>query len=610
MPPSRSSQPKVLILSLDSSTKKLKPKRGRVARACNLCRLKKKRCDGLAPCNVCKVIGSVCVYLEKKESVSPRQRVVSSKPLSLGGVLKGRESLIPLPEREVAIRLIHKTWNNACVLFRFHYRPSIIRILNSLYEITDPSQYTEEQIKAQPLIYSVLAVGVLFAKEDLKETDVAARDFYQDEGYKYFLAAKSLVDVTNISDVFAIQTMFMMTMFLQCSANLKNCYSYIGIALRAAISEGLHRKNSLVGPTPIEDETKKRLFWTIYKVDLYMNCILGLPQSIAQSAVNQEFPRDIDDERITENGIVEQEWGKISSCGMNNQHTKLMLIMASIHKKLYPVLKWDQETYINILALQDRLDQWFVELPLQLKPDYKFINKEDKDYYLKPKKLLYLDYLLAKIILYKPFIHYIAIDPREVPIYKFQISMARNCIQVAHDVISLSNEMMENNLLSGSYWYSIHTIFFSVTCLMFYQHQINLGLIMRDGNDVEGDCNLGIEILLKLKNASSAGERSFNVLNSIFKEFNKKTTELFLQVKENLQVQESNQNVSRQRVGEISLSGNPINSALDSDELLDQLLQDFDIPISNILPDFEMTSFFPKLAINGTNDPNTEEVGR
>lgn len=596
MPPSRSSQPKVLILSLDSSTKKLKPKRGRVARACNLCRLKKKRCDGLAPCNVCKVIGSVCVYLEKKESVSPRQRVVSSKPLSLGGVLKGRESLIPLPEKEVAIRLIHKTWNNACVLFRFHYRPSIIRILNSLYEITDASQYTEEQIKAQPLIYSVLAVGVLFAKEDLKETDVAARDFYQDEGYKYFLAAKSLVDVTNISDVFAIQTMFMMTMFLQCSANLKNCYSYIGIALRAAISEGLHRKNSLVGPTPIEDETKKRLFWTIYKVDLYMNCILGLPQSISQSAVNQEFPRDIDDERITENGIIEQEWGKISSCGMNNQHTKLMLIMASIHEKLYPVLKWDQETYINILALQDRLDQWFMELPLQLKPDYKFINKKDKDYYLKPKKLLYLDYLLAKIILYKPFIHYISIDPQEVPIYKFQISMARNCIQVAHDVISLSNEMMENNLLSGSYWYSIHTIFFSVTCLMFYQHQINLGLIMRDGNDVEGDCNLGIEILLKLKNSSSAGERSFNVLNSIFKEFNKKTTELFLQVKENLQVQESSQNVSRQRVGEISLSGNPINSALDSDELLDQLLQDFDIPISNILPDFEMTSFFPTIS--------------
>lgn len=608
MPTSQSAQPKVLILSLDSSTKKLKPRRGRVARACNSCRLKKKRCDGLAPCSVCKVIGSVCAYSEKRDSNSSHQRAGSSRLLSLGGSggLKGREALIPLPEREVALRLIHKTWDNACVLFRFHYRPSIIRILNSLYEIKDPSQYTEEQIKAQPLIYSVLAVGVLFAKEDLKHTDVAARDFYQDEGYKYFLAAKSLVDVTNINDIFAIQTMFMMTMFLQCSANLKKCYAYIGIALRAAISEGLHRKNSLVGPTPIEDETKKRLFWTIYKVDLYMSCILGLPQSISQSAVNQEFPRDVDDERITADGIIEQEWGKISSCGMNNAHTNLMLIMASIHEKLYPVLKWDQETYINILDLQDRLDRWVLELPLQLKPDYNFIDKEDKDYYLKPNKLLYLDYLLAKIILYKPFIHYIAIDPQKVPIYEFQILMAKNCIQVAHEVIFLSNEMMENDLLSGSYWYSIHTIFFSVTCLMFYQHQINIGYIVKNGNDVEKDCNLGIDILLELKNSSSAGERSFNALNSIFKEFNKKTTELFLQVERNLQIQETSEDiVSRQREGPISLTDDPTNSTLDSNELLDQLLQDFDIPISSILPDFEMTSFFPQATIN---EPQTEEV--
>lgn len=556
--------------------------KGRVSRACEFCRSKKKKCDGQQPCDLCKLVGNEkCVYQSRKNSRPARASV--KKPALT------REALLPLPEKETAIRLIHKTWDNVCVLFRFLYRPAVIEILTSLYDVSDPANYTEKQIKAQPLIYSVIAVGALFAKEDLEQTDVATRDFYQEESYKYFLTAKSLVDVTNVSDIYAMQTMFMLTMFLQCSANLKTCYSYIGIALRAAISEGLHRKNSLVGPTPIEDETKKRLFWSVYKVDLYMNCILGLPRTLSESAINQELPRDVDDEKITTEGFLDQEWGKISSCGMNNQHTKLMLVMAQIHESLYPVLKWDQATYVNIINLQTKLNDWFIELPLQLKPDYQFYSEQDRNYYLKPNKLLYLDYLLAKIILYKPFIHYLAIDS---PLVDFQISMANCCIQVAHEVISLSSEMVQENLLSGSYWFSIHTIFFSVTCLMFCQHQIDLGLMSKNSMDIEKDCDLGIQILLKLRNSSAVGERSFNALNSIFKEFNKKTMELYQQVKDNL-AQRTRTGLSNENTPEISPSELPGLASPEQDEYLDQLLQDFDIPVSNILPDFQMTSFFP-----------------
>lgn len=581
MSPEKSGHAKMMVLSMNASTKRLTTSKGRVSRACEFCRSKKKKCDGQQPCDLCKLVGNVpCVYLNRKNSRQVRPNV--KKPVVT------REALLPLPEKETAIKLIHKTWDNVCVLFRFLYRPAVIEILSSLYEVNDPANYTEKQIKAQPLIYSVIAVGALFAKEDLEQSDVAARDFYQEESYKYFLTAKSLVDIANVNEIYAMQTMFMLTMFLQCSANLKTCYSYIGIALRAAISEGLHRKNSLIGPTPIEDETKKRLFWSVYKVDLYMNCILGLPRTLSESAINQELPRDVDDEKITTKGILAHDWGKISSCGMNNQHTKLMLVMARIHESLYPVLKWGQATYVNIINLQDKLNEWFIELPMQLKPDYQFFNEEERNYYLKPNKLLYLDYLLAKIILYKPFIHYLAINS---PLFDFQISMANYCIQVAHEVISLSNEMLNENLLSGSYWFSIHTIFFSVTCLMFYQHLINLGLMSKDSMDVERDCDLGIEILLKLKNSSAVGERSFNALNSIFKEFNKKTMELYQQVKDNL-AQIVKSEMSHEDTSENS-SSDVTSLSTDQDEYLDQLLQDFDIPVSNILPDFQMTSFFP-----------------
>lgn len=547
--------PKVLVLSMDNTTKKLRPKRLRVSHACDNCRLKKKKCDGQHPCKLCRNADTSCVYSDRRKM--PTRTVLTAEE---------SEELAPLPPREVALKLLWESWSRACVLFRFYHRPSIVRILDSLYGTRDveAQSFTQEQSNARPLIYAILAVGALFAKEDLQEDDISTKEFYQDEGERYFVAAKSMLDVTNIADVYSIQTMFMLTMFLQCSGNLKSCYSYMGIALRAAIAEGLHRKNSLVGPTPIEDESKKRLFWTVYKVDIYMNCIMGLPQSISQKAVNMELPKDLDDENITDQGCVDQPWGKISSTGMNNEHTKLMLVLSRIHGTLYPVLKWDENTYNSILSLQNDLDQWLLQLPLQLKPGYEPLDDTEREYYMKPSKLLYMDYLLARILMCKPFVHYIALGADQAPRYSFQISIAWNCIEVSHQVIHLAHEMIQNSLLSSGYWFSVHTIFYSVTCLMFYQHLMDISLAENNGLDVSKDCDLGINILMCLKNSTQAGERSFNVLNSIFKEFNRKTTELSMQAISNIAPK-----------GPVVTPEDLKVFSMESDEYLDRLLKDF-----------------------------------
>lgn len=239
------------------------------------------------------------------------------------------EIKIILPPREIALKLIYRTWNDACVLFRFYHRPSFINDFNSLYE-TNPSEYSNHQNKVLPLIYSVIAVGALFSKGD----NAIDNQYLQDEGYKYFIASRKLIDITNSTDIQSIQTIFMLTLFLQCSARLSTCYSYIGIALRSALRQGLHRKLQNFS-NPIESEIKKRLFWTIYKLEIYVNSMLGLPNSIGESDIDVEFPQDLDDVNIDEFRILPQQEGKLSSCGMNNSHTKLILILNHIVKSLY-----------------------------------------------------------------------------------------------------------------------------------------------------------------------------------------------------------------------------------------------------------------------------------
>lgn len=606
-------QPRLLVLSADSRTNKLITKKTRVSKACLICRKKKRKCNGLNPCDFCKKYSFNCSYSDRKFSEISNDEIKAMKIVNTeGNISKPKrqtsrvnsnsrvqdsdfdykkivEMLIPnnflqkikrdnisttdrnlfltnlirqnineektllnlkifnetvggsLPPRDIALKLIIKSWDYAGVLFRFYHRPTMIKMLDSLYE-SNGFPKNNEEMQALSLIYAVLAVGALFSKDDFDGNDTVNRSFYNDEGIKFFNKARDMINFKEVCDIYSIQALFMLTMFLQCSANLKSCYYYIGIAKRLALRERLHRRSSLVGPTMIEDESKKRLFWSIYKVDIYLNCILGLPCSIPENNVDQEFPLDIDDEKITSVSslsgfmkVLNDPNHIISSCGMNNEHTKLILIMLRIHETLYALnLQILDVTQLHIQEIEDQLSHWYNCLPLPLTIGYQYTTVSERDHYLKPSKLLRLDFLLTKLILYKPFFHFISIDMtflnninfktssrvrnRDI---SFQVTMAHRCIEVSKEIVELAKSMIDEDILNGSYWFSIHTIFHSVACLTIYRHFLkskegtSIGLI----EDIEKYYQLGYEVLVKLKNNSLASERIYNVLSEIFEEF-------------------------------------------------------------------------------------------
>ncbi|SMN19403.1 similar to Saccharomyces cerevisiae YJL206C Putative protein of unknown function [Maudiozyma saulgeensis] len=616
-------RPRLLVLSADSKTNKLITKNTRVSRACLICRKKKRKCNGLNPCDFCRRYSFNCAYSDKKFSEISNDEIKalkkkkdneikSNEKLILQGsstnfdehndiddysdfdyknivqllipkkVLEkikddnqsfedrntfminlikkniNKEKLllnlnffndsnrISLPPRDIAIKLILNSWNYSGVLFRFYHRPTLINILDSLYESNGYPKNNEE-LQAQSLIYAILAVGALFSKDEINENDDKRdREFYNDEGLKFFNKARDTINFKEISDIYSIQALFMLTMFLQCSANLKSCYYYIGIAKRLALRERLHRKSSLIGPTMIEDESKKRLFWSIYKVDIYLNCILGLPCSMPENNVDQEFPLDIDDEKITSvtklndfTKTLNNPLRVISSCGMNNEHTKLILIMLNIYERLYPLnLEILNVKQFEILKFEKKLINWHKNLPLPLSLGYNYNTIEERDHYLKPSKLLQLDYLLTKLILYKPFFHFISIDLTNLTSMnysnkrdlKFQVSMAQRCIDVSEEIIELATTMIDEDIINGSYWFSIHTIFHSVACLTVYRHILQTRDQQEENkikeNEVEKYYQLGYNVLVKLKSNSIASERIYNVLNEIFEEFDSQMIKL------------------------------------------------------------------------------------
>ncbi|CCF60235.1 hypothetical protein KAFR_0J01710 [Kazachstania africana CBS 2517] len=458
----------------------------------------------------------------------------------------GREIKIILPPKPIALQFVYNTWHSCFVLLRIYHRPSFLKQLDELYE-TDPHNYTVEQMKFLPLCYSTMAVGALFSKSTISKNNYTKgqddkNKFLQDEGYKYFIAARKLIDITNTRDLNSIQTVLMLFIFLQCSARLSSCYTYIGVAMRSVLREGYHRASDPNDPNinPIELEMKKRLFYNVYKMDIYINAMLGLPRSLRVEDFDQTLPIELSDENITAEGyFYERQKGELSSIAISNQHTKLIMVFDTIVSELYPLKKTNNMiSHETVTRLEAKLTEWVDNLPVELRPTTDAIPPK----YERANKLLQLSFLHVQIILYRPFIHYLSRNfTSTVKPDKLSLERARNSLTVARTVIRMAQELINKNLISGSYWYANYTIFYSVAGLLFYIHEAELPdrESAKEYYEILKDAEQGRNILMQLKDTSMAANRTYNILNKLFEKLNARTIQLSMTHKSPYEAQAS-----------------------------------------------------------------------
>lgn len=165
-----------------------------------------------------------------------------------------------------------------------------------------------------------------------------------------------------------------MILFLQASANISTCYSYIGIALRASIRLGLHRSVS-ANFNPVELETRRRVFWVVRSMDVHVSTILGLPWMLSEDDIDQEPPSGIEDEYITSEGVLPVPPNTPSLMAGVNAHIRLGQILLKVTKYIYPVKAANLSsghTYMvshsKIREIERDLQAWKEDLPEWFKP--------------------------------------------------------------------------------------------------------------------------------------------------------------------------------------------------------------------------------------------------
>lgn len=217
----------------------------------------------------------------------------------------GLANVHDLPAKECAKKLCSWALDDAAALLRFVHQPSFYTMFDHIYS-TPPEQFTSVDQNFLPFLYAVLALGCLFAKAEKSMLQSFGYESAIDQGYceidaslrsyhsltrgrlKWFQISRQMIDVSDCRDLMSLriclpcahvdqsnpnpEALLFMIMFLQASAKLSTCFSHIGIALRSAVRMGLHRSvpNQF---SPIEQETRKRVFWVVRNMDIYVGLL-------------------------------------------------------------------------------------------------------------------------------------------------------------------------------------------------------------------------------------------------------------------------------------------------------------------------------------------------
>ncbi|CVL08360.1 related to positive activator of transcription [Fusarium mangiferae] len=114
-------------------------------------------------------------------------------------------------------------------------------------------------------------------------------------GNEYFMKAMELFPDTYglyIDPILSIEVCCGLALYLQAVDHRNSAYVYLGMGLRIALSQGLHR--DIAGDSVDDPEVRRyrNAWWTLYILDRKFSSLMGAPSSIQDSDISVPIPGD------------------------------------------------------------------------------------------------------------------------------------------------------------------------------------------------------------------------------------------------------------------------------------------------------------------------------
>ncbi|KAL4810893.1 hypothetical protein BDV18DRAFT_149974 [Aspergillus unguis] len=258
-----------------------------------------------------------------------------------------------LPPFEKALELVSRYFDYAMVTYRFLHRGSIEEWLRQVYS----HNISSSNLPTGSLVARTAIILMIFATESSSESE------------KWYTASKHMLSMEfGPPRLETVQARLGQCLYLLSSSRANECWYTFGTAVQLVTAIGLHRrcapKMSKKGMSYLERELRKRILWSAYTLDKYLNVIFGRPRLIHDGDIDQDLPDEVSDEDMLQEDPALRVGAADSMMIAAVLHFRLGRILGEISRQFYTVNPIYRESPLEAaVRITSDLEKWKEETP-------------------------------------------------------------------------------------------------------------------------------------------------------------------------------------------------------------------------------------------------------
>lgn len=278
--------------------------------------------------------------------------------------------------------------------------------------------------------------------------------------------------MSNSYNLDAIRAVICHVRYLSSMSMISKAYSHICIGISTALRMGLHVTGQQMRLSFSAEELfhRRKVFATLNMMDIYLSSLLGMPNILKDADVEQTL--SLAEEDLHDVGASFIGQNPTSPLAETIQCQKINLIIANILEARYKMgrraeqLSLEREEayvegYDMVAAREMELEEWHNSLPA--------LHEDPSDKRaLQAQLTLRLWHSLTQIILYRPFLHYLARNSQDP---KFNIrgyEYASACVRAAMQAVWVVDAINTNDLLHEGYWLNMYMLGYAASVLTYF----------------------------------------------------------------------------------------------------------------------------------------------
>ncbi|KAI2795312.1 hypothetical protein POX_a01918 [Penicillium oxalicum] len=258
-----------------------------------------------------------------------------------------------LPTIEFAKRLFWVQYSYIGTIFSLiHPRQFEERLLFVYNQPTDFSRPENCLIYCQTLL--VIAFGLMYSLNQWSGDDGPP-------GFKYFKhALQFLPDIHEQGSIFFVEVLCYVAYFMQNLNRRDAAFIYIGLALRMAISLGLHQEVSDPAISETDRNRRRNAWWSVYSLDRVLSVRSGNPITIQDDDIGISWPAALD-------GSICDPWPSV----VLTYYTQVSRILGRIGEEIYRKKpRSGSNLVLSVQSIMSELTTWQESVPEPLRIDF------------------------------------------------------------------------------------------------------------------------------------------------------------------------------------------------------------------------------------------------